>query len=279
MRDPFRIEGPAVVSFSGGRTSAYLLRRILDAHDGALPEGVHAVFANTGREMPATLDFVAEVGARWNVPIAWLEFTARRHDGYREVSHNSASRNGEPFAALIAGMSTLPNPVARSCTAEMKVKTIARYVRAELGWSHWCNVIGIRADEAHRIPESPPRERWTLAHPLADVGVTKADVLAFWRAQPFDLALNGPWEGNCDGCFLKSRAAILRMHGDYPERMHWWAEQEAIPRGDGAGKTFRIDREPYAVIARDVAREPRLFGPDGDRMLADTDGCGVMCGV
>ena len=279
MSDPFRIEGPAVISFSGGRTSAYMLRRILDAHDGALPPDVHAVFANTGREMPATLDFVAEVASRWNVPVTWLEFTARRHDGYREVSHNSASRDGEPFAALLASMSMLPNPVARACTAEMKVKTIARYVRGALDWSHWRNVVGIRADEAHRIPKSPPRERWALAHPLADAGITKADVAAFWRAQPFDLRLRGPWEGNCDGCFLKSRGAILRMHGDYPERMRWWAEQEAMPRGDGAGKTFRIDREPYATIARDVAREPRLFGSDGDRMLADTDGCGVMCGL
>lgn len=30
-RDPFLIEGPAVISFSGGRTSGYMLRRILDA--------------------------------------------------------------------------------------------------------------------------------------------------------------------------------------------------------------------------------------------------------
>lgn len=30
-RDPFLIEGPAVISFSGGRTSGYMLRRVLDA--------------------------------------------------------------------------------------------------------------------------------------------------------------------------------------------------------------------------------------------------------
>ena len=103
MSDPFRIEGPAVISFSGGRTSAYMLRRILDAHDGALPPDVHAVFANTGREMPATLDFVAEVASRWNVPVTWLEFTARRHDGYREVSHNSASGGCDTTCSSISG--------------------------------------------------------------------------------------------------------------------------------------------------------------------------------
>ncbi len=63
MLDPFLISGPAVISFSGGRTSAYMLWRILRAHGGALPDDVVVCFANTGREMSATLDFVRECGA------------------------------------------------------------------------------------------------------------------------------------------------------------------------------------------------------------------------
>lgn len=63
--DPFRIIGPACISFSGGRTSAYMLRRILNAHGGELPADVHAVFANTGKERLETLDFVHECAAHW----------------------------------------------------------------------------------------------------------------------------------------------------------------------------------------------------------------------
>lgn len=37
MGDPFLIDGPAIVNFSGGRT--------LDAHRGELPADVHVVFA------------------------------------------------------------------------------------------------------------------------------------------------------------------------------------------------------------------------------------------
>src|SRR5690242_17474485 len=40
---PFQIEGPAVISFSGGRTSAYMLRRILD--EGVRPD-VFVLFAD-----------------------------------------------------------------------------------------------------------------------------------------------------------------------------------------------------------------------------------------
>lgn len=60
MIAPYQIEGPALISFSGGRTSAYLLKHILDACGGALPANVIACFANTGKEMPETLDFVGD---------------------------------------------------------------------------------------------------------------------------------------------------------------------------------------------------------------------------
>lgn len=51
--DPFRLDGPAIINVSGGRTSALMLRRILDAHGGALPGDAHAVFQNTGKERRA----------------------------------------------------------------------------------------------------------------------------------------------------------------------------------------------------------------------------------
>ena len=68
-RDPFLSDGPTVISFSGGRTSGLMLRRVLDAHGGALPPDVHVVFTNTGKERPETLAFVAECARQWGVAI------------------------------------------------------------------------------------------------------------------------------------------------------------------------------------------------------------------
>ena len=272
------ITAPAIISVSGGRTSGYMLWRILQAHGGTLPPNVHAVFANTGREMPATLDFVRDMQAQWAVPITWLEFTARRADGFRVVNHNSASRDGEPFAALLAAQAALPNPVQRSCTTEMKIRTIKRWAMAQ-GWTHWLNVVGLRADEMRRVErtKAPRKDRWTVATPLADAGVTVRDVAAFWRAQPFDLELKGKWEGNCDGCFLKSRAAILRMAHDYPDRMAWWAKMEAIPRGTkGVNRRFRKDREDYAALL--YAGQHQLVGYD-ETMIEGGEPCGAGCGI
>ena len=62
MIDPYFIKEPAAISFSGGRTSAYMLWRVLQAHGGTLPDHIKVVFANTGKEMPETLDFVRDCG-------------------------------------------------------------------------------------------------------------------------------------------------------------------------------------------------------------------------
>ena len=94
MTDPYLIEGPALISFSGGRTSAYLLKHVLDAYGGTLPGNVIACFANTGKEMPQTLDFVRDCGRHWNVTIVWLEYdpAGESQRKFRVVDHGSASR-------------------------------------------------------------------------------------------------------------------------------------------------------------------------------------------
>jgi 3'-phosphoadenosine 5'-phosphosulfate sulfotransferase (PAPS reductase)/FAD synthetase len=258
--DPFLITGPAVISFSGGRTSAFMLWRILQAHGGTLPDDVVVSFQNTGREMPATLDFVRDCGEFWGIEVVWLEYrrdAATGHVSTVRVTYDTASRAGEPFAQMIGGKMMLPNPVTRFCTIELKIRALKRWLMTELGWLHWRNVVGLRADEMGRVERAlgPQRDRWTNLTPLADAGVTKMDVLRFWRGQNFDLALAGPWEGNCDGCFLKSRGAIARMMADHPERMEWWVASEhriESTKRPGKGSVFRSDRDDYATMAHDV---------------------------
>ena len=53
--NPYKILEPTVISFSGGRTSAYMLWKILEANNG-LPDEAIVCFANTGKEEEATLD-------------------------------------------------------------------------------------------------------------------------------------------------------------------------------------------------------------------------------
>ena len=222
--------GQVQIAFSGGRTSAYMLRQIMDANPDMIGNpDVQVTFQNTGREMPETLDFVQEVGARWGVPIVWLEYRPTA-PWFELVSHNSASREGEPFDALIDRKGYLPNQQTRFCTIELKIRTAKRYL-VSLGWKRWTNATGIRADEPHRLNKPAPKDRWTVWNPLAEVGVSRHDVALFWRHQNFDLRLpnvgGNCWLGNCDGCFMKSEAHVAALARDFPERAAWWERAEA----------------------------------------------------
>lgn len=282
--NPYLITGPALISFSGGRTSAFMLKQILDAHGGTLPGDVVVAFANTGKEREETLRFVHECGLRWGVKIHWLEW---RNDKpcFEEVGFNSAARSGEPFAALIAKKRYLPNAVTRFCTMELKVRVIRDFCQS-LGWKKWLNVVGLRYDEGHRVIRGLARndtgkEPWTSDFPMALRGarVTKRDVAAFWAAQPFDLGLDGH-EGNCDLCMLKSRGALKRLIRDNPRMAEWWKAQEASVtarsgRGaDRAGTRF-VTEYSYADLEREVATQPFMPG-----LLEDEEydaECGLTC--
>jgi hypothetical protein len=264
--NPFLIEGPAVVSFSGGRTSGLMLRRILDA---GMQADVHVLFANTGKERPETLDFIHQVETRWSVPIVWLERETFFETGYVAVDHALASRHGEPFEALIADRNFLPNPVMRFCTQELKIRVMKAWM-LDAGYEHWTNVVGLRADEPGRVARQRAandegKQRWEVACPLFDAGITKADVDAFWKAQPFDLDLK-PWEGNCDLCFLKGLNRKLRVIRDDPALADWWRERERDLLGVSkpSAARFRNDQPSYEKMVEMVRTQPLLPFADDD---------------
>jgi hypothetical protein len=94
---------------------------------------------------------------------------------------------------------------------------------------------------------------------LSAAGVTKDDVMAFWRTQPFDLRLpsiDGKTPlGNCDMCFLKSAATIQGIMRDQPQLADWWIEQERRKAGQTRSPSvavFRKDRPDYASMLRAV---------------------------
>lgn len=282
MTNPYFIEGPALISFSGGRTSAYMLRMILDAHGGDLPDDVHVTFANTGKEREETLRFVHDCATHWGVRVRWLEWRTRLTKGidfadrFDEVGFNSASRDGEPFAELIRVKGYAPNSVTRFCTDELKIKVMRNFMQS-LGYERWTNVIGLRHDEKHRVDKSRARsesgkERWINRHPLDDAKVTNRMVRAFWRDQPFDLQLL-PFEGNCDGCFLKARPKLWEIERTSPGTLQWWADIETQP---GIGRF--VTEYSYAELIRDVRRQPDLFagGLFDDDPDMDAE-CGLWC--
>ena len=271
----YSIKGPALVSFSGGRTSGYMLKHILDAYSGTLPDDVVVTFANTGKEREETLRFVHDCATHWNVKVWWLEYRAG-DKRFEEVGFNSASRNGEPFAALIGKKKYLPNAVTRFCTSELKIRVMRDFAKSTLGWKNWTNVIGLRYDEGHRVMKAlvandTGKQPWRNSMPMSKAKATRRDVMAFWAQQPFDLQLKS-YEGNCDLCFLKARAKLQALMRENPGMADWWITQERnVVVGGGA--SF-ITEHSYAQLADQVDRQGFLFEDDGEEYDAE---CGLVC--
>ena len=274
MIDPFKIDGPTAISFSGGRTSAYMLWRVLQSNDG-LPNDALVCFANTGREEKATLKFVRDCQEHWNVPIHWIEYR-NDENGYALVDFETASRNGEPFEAIIKKRNYLPNPVTRFCTVELKIRAMHKHLK-KLEWEEWDQFIGIRADEQRRVSKirarghSTETTRETMCMPLADAGISVHDVNNFWNQQPFNLQLatyNGrTLAGNCDLCFLKPANQVLTLIKEKPERAVWWAKMEALALASKpSGAVFRGDRPSYAQMAKFAHDQKDMFDPSEDGM-------------
>jgi len=310
-----------------------MLFQVLWAHGGVLPDYVVVAFANTGRELPETLRFVHECGVRWDVRIVWVEWrppaaerlkmpfpaelcssrkeskeeNARRaaerkrqrdiaeaERRFAVVGFNSADRDGKWFAELIRRKRYLPNQDMRYCTEKLKIETM-KWLMVSLGYGFWYNMVGLRADERHRVIKQVLRnatglERFVSGCPMAVAGVTKVVIWRFWLGlnlnpkaltsplpQGFDLGL-WPWEGNCDLCFLKGRGNKSAMIRARPWVAIWWSAQEALATAATAIRSSyakRFDkRESVETLVRAVEASPEITFTAEDERDAE---CGVTC--
>jgi 3'-phosphoadenosine 5'-phosphosulfate sulfotransferase (PAPS reductase)/FAD synthetase len=246
-----------VIQFSGGRTSAYMTQRLIAEQPGEYL----VLFQNTGKEMPSTLDFIHECDQRWGLGIAWLEY--RYGNNFEVVDYATASRDGRPFAELIAHKKHfLPNRMTRYCTDQLKIQTARRYLQS-IGITEWEVFIGIRYDEPRRWSKTANHPQYMeVAHPLVKWKVTKADVLKFWAAQDFDLRLNEPY-GNCDCCFLKGKGKLATIARERPDLFKWWEDHEANRAGgyDRMAGAFK-EGTTYRAIRELAEISPGLFDDD-----------------
>jgi len=210
-----------VINFSGGRTSAYMTKRLIDEGGDYL-----ITFQNTGKEMPQTLDFIHECDKRWNLNILWLEY--RQPATFEVVTYETASRDGRPFDELLRQRpASIPNMQFRYCTDQLKIHTLKRYLKS-IAVFDYTSFNGIRYDEPRRwnkIKDSI----YDVELPLVKWKVTKQMVLDWWKTQDFDLMVNEPY-GNCDGCFLKGKGKLAIIAKENPQLFDWWIEKESKGR-------------------------------------------------
>lgn len=224
------------ISFSGGRTSGYMTKMLLDNYSDKYDFIV--TFANTGMEHEKTLEFVNNCDRYFGFNTVWLEADVihgeRKGTSHKIVTFETASRNGEPFEEVIKkyGIPNMSNP---HCTRELKLAPMRSYLKS-LGYDHReiPTAIGIRNDETRRISKNA--EANNIVYPLIDIWPTdKQDVLDWWEDQEFDLGIQ-EWDGNCKGCHKKSFKKIFNQIDSDPSIIEWYIKMENLYSASGTNK-------------------------------------------
>lgn len=221
---------PILVSFSGGRTSAYMNKWLKDNCSDKYE--LIFVYANTGLEHEETLKFIDNCDKYFNLNLIWIEAVfnqeSRGGNTYKVVDFKTASRKGEPFKEMVRKYG-LPNQNAPMCTRELKIVPIEKLMKEK---GIFYRAIGIRNDEFSRVTKEIKKKNpdWSLKqilnykynelgfyYPLIqDRPTTKDEVRYWWSNMPFDLEITEEY-GNCITCWKKSDRKLLTIAKQNPE--------------------------------------------------------------
>lgn len=196
-----------VVSFSGGRTSAYLVNLMRNRDPNT-----RFLFMDTGAEHPGTYQFIRDVVTHWRISLVCLRVVVNpilgKGNSYRVVSVDEIGPDLQPMRDIFEKYGT-PYVHGAFCTRAMKMDVFERYCKDNFSEYHtW---IGIRVDEPARL-----KKREGVSY-LADISqFEKSDVLLWWKQQPFDLAIPEHL-GNCVFCIKKGTNKIALAARDEPE--------------------------------------------------------------
>ncbi len=243
------------VSFSGGATSGYMCKWLIDNVSGKYD--LKFLFANTGQEHEKTLEFVDQCDSAFGLDLVWLEAVINpergKGTGHKVVSFETASRNGEPFEEMIK-VYGIPNVDYPHCNRELKIATMEHYMHS-IGFKRkHPRCIGIRSDEIDRMTSDPkcvyPLISW---HPT-----TKGDIYYWWQSQPFKLEIPEHM-GNCVTCWKKSDRKLMTIAKHEPERFEFFDRMERLYPNCGAGDQERVFFMRYQSAADIIARSSEPF--------------------
>lgn len=246
-----------IVSFSGGRTSAYL---VFLMEEKRKKEGIDVeyVFMDTGAEHPKTYKFILDVIKNLGISLTCLRPIINPELGigtvYEIVSPESmcwdlsiwnsmTNKYGNPYA-----------PNGGFCTDRLKTTIYRKYIKQYENVTTW---LGIRIDEPKRLKQKPGVKY------LAEISrMDKTDIIGWWREMDFDLEIQEHL-GNCVFCIKKGVNKVALAIKDEPELAKQWSEMTKTSRVMG----WNDDGSPVTAMYRgklDIDGISRLYA-DIDR--------------
>jgi hypothetical protein len=203
-----------IVSFSGGRTSAYMVHLIERMRKEGTIDNVHYVFLDTGAEHPKTYEFIRNCVKHFGIDLTCLRALVNPEKGigvtYKIVGLDDCKPDLQPWKDFTAKYGT-PYVSGAFCTSRMKTDPFDKWCNNTFGKDNYTTWLGMRIDEPRRI-----RDRKNIRY-LAEISLMdKASILGWWSEQPFDLDIE-EWLGNCVFCLKKGVNKIALAQRSEPE--------------------------------------------------------------
>lgn len=229
-----------VLSLSGGKDSTALGLEWLTRHraDPVTYPLDEVVFCDVGMDFPAMMDHVARLERIFTD--AGIKFTrVKSEHSFEWYMFDYDPKRKNPALQGVKGQSW-PGPKARWCTAELKTRIIAKYLKELNTRFTVIQLIGLAADEEYRLEREGNKDP-THRHPLAEWGWTEADCLKYCYSHGFD------WGGlyelfhrvSCWCCPLQSLQELRKLRTHFPELWERLLDMEH--------RTWRKFRADYSV--------------------------------
>jgi hypothetical protein len=231
-----------------------------------------AVFADTGWEPTQVYSHLDWLESAVPFPVERVSVGNLRDDllaaarGERRISNppffvKTTSADGARFE---------PGIIRRGCTRDYKIVPIERFLRKWRNGQQIEQSFGISIDEVERMRSS--RHAWsTYAYPLIDLGMTRADCLAWINERGYPQ----PPRSACAGCPYHSNAEWRRLRDEQPEAWADAVEVDAAIRNGLPGVRGDVYMHRSLVPLPDVD----LTTPEDHGQLSWSSECEGMCGV
>ena len=272
-----------VVSFSGGRTSAYLCTIMIDKFGR---DNVDFIYMDTGAEHPKTYEFIKNVNKIFDLNLICLrgDFNQPLGKGhtYNVVDIESIQHDLGPFTEMVKKYGT-PSTAGKWCTSRMKQEIHDMYCDDHYGKENYETWIGIREDEPRRLGNIGKSQ---FIRYMAEItNADKQEVISWWDGKSYDLGIP-EWLGNCVFCFKKSNLKLAAAQRDEPTLYSDWLDMI-----DQAKERPQQERESRHVMYRKKLTLPQLIatfdGSTGAEIKArirggkmiDTNSCSESCEV
>lgn len=254
-----------LLGLSGGKDSSALAIYLRDK----IPQ-MEYFFADTGAELPETLEFIDLLQDYLGKPIVRLN-AGRSFGHYLKLNGNF-----------------LPTARTRWCTAELKIRPFEEYV----GNDEAITYVAIRADESHRSGYLSTKPNISAKYPFIEDGKNKDDIMDILESSGIGIPRYYQWRSRsgCYFCFFQRKIEWVGLAEHHPSlfkeakkyeefhknhgRKHTWSQGEYLDELLARADEIKASTKQQAIVA---AKKPKKRLLESIKDLDEKDDGCLMC--